>query len=67
MVPRMPSNRLRGIFVFVVHTKEMKRIVKAPDSLIIASATYTKYDLFTFDKGMLFAERYGMNLIKDIV
>ncbi len=39
------------------------RVVKAPDSLIIATAIHRKYDLFTFDKGMSFAESYGIILI----
>lgn len=44
--------------------KEVNRIVKAPDSLIIASAVHRKYDLYTLDKGMWFAEKYGITLIK---
>jgi tRNA(fMet)-specific endonuclease VapC len=44
--------------------KESNRNVKAPDALIVASAIHNKYDLFTFDKGMWFAEQYGIKLIK---
>ena len=43
---------------------EENRVVKAPDALIIATAIYRKYDLFTLDKGMWFAEKYGIQLIK---
>lgn len=45
--------------------KEENRVIKAPDSLIIATAIYRNYDLFTFDKGMWFAERYNIKLIKE--
>lgn len=41
-----------------------KGVVKAPDSLIIATAVYKKYDLFTLDKGMLFANIYDVTLVK---
>lgn len=44
--------------------KEAKRNVKAPDSLIIASAIHKNYDLYTLDKGMWFAEQYGIKMIK---
>lgn len=45
--------------------KEENRVLKAPDSLIIATAIHRKHDLFTFDKGMWFAERYGIKLIRE--
>lgn len=44
--------------------KEAKRNVKAPDSLIIASAIHNNYDLYTLDKGMWFAEQYDIKMIK---
>jgi tRNA(fMet)-specific endonuclease VapC len=44
--------------------KIAKRNVKAPDSLIVATAINKKYDLYSFDKGMWFAEQYGIELIK---
>ncbi|MEX1030455.1 MAG: PIN domain-containing protein [Paenibacillaceae bacterium] len=45
--------------------KEFNRNVKAPDSLIVASAIHRKYDLYTLDAGIQFAEQYGINMIKD--
>lgn len=44
--------------------KESNRNVKAPDSLIIASAIHKQYDLLTLDKGMWFAEQYSIKIIK---
>jgi predicted nucleic acid-binding protein len=44
--------------------KENNRVVKTPDSLIIATAIHKKYDLFTFDKGMHFAQTYGIQFIE---
>ena len=44
--------------------KEANRKVKAPDSLIIASAIHKQYDLLTLDKGMWFAEQYGIKMVK---
>lgn len=44
--------------------QEANRKVKAPDSLIVASAIHKQYDLLTLDKGMWFAERYGIKIIK---
>lgn len=44
--------------------KENNRVVKTPDSLIIATAIHKKYDLFTFDKGMHFARNYGVQFIE---
>jgi tRNA(fMet)-specific endonuclease VapC len=45
--------------------KEENRVIKAPDSLIIATAILKKYDLYTLDKGMLFAHQYGVHIIKE--
>jgi predicted nucleic acid-binding protein len=45
--------------------KDENRVVKAPDSIIIACAVSKKYDLFTLDKGMWFADRYGLKIIKE--
>ena len=44
--------------------KENNRVIKAPDSLIVATAIHKKYDLFTFDKGMRFAQNYGVQFIE---
>jgi tRNA(fMet)-specific endonuclease VapC len=44
--------------------KENHRVVKAPDSLIVATAIQKKYDLFSLDQGMRFAQNYGIQLIK---
>lgn len=44
--------------------KENNRVVKAPDSLIVATAIHKKYDLYTFDKGMRFAQNYGVQIIE---
>ncbi|MCA0756917.1 PIN domain-containing protein [Paenibacillus sp. N4] len=44
--------------------KEANRKVKAPDSLIVATAIHNQYDLLTLDKGMWFAEQYGIKIIK---
>ncbi len=46
--------------------REVSRNVKAPDSLIVASAIHKKYDLYSLDKGMWFAEQYGIKMIKHI-
>ncbi|MDQ6419345.1 PIN domain-containing protein [Paenibacillus sp. LHD-117] len=46
--------------------KESNRNVKAPDSLIVATAVHKKYDIYTLDKGMRFAEQYGINIINSI-
>ena len=44
--------------------KENNRVIKSPDSLIVATAIHKKYDLFTFDKGMRFAQNYGVQMIE---
>lgn len=44
--------------------REENRVVKAPDSLIIATAIHRKFDLFTFDKHMRFAQNYGIQFIE---
>jgi tRNA(fMet)-specific endonuclease VapC len=44
--------------------KEANRNVKAPDSLIVASAIHKQYNFYTLDKGMWFAEQYGIKMIK---
>ncbi len=43
---------------------ENNRVIKTPDSLIVATAIYKKYDLFSLDKGLRFAQNYGIQLIE---
>lgn len=43
--------------------RKENRVVKAPDSLIIATTIHNKYGLYTLDKGMRFAQDYGILII----
>jgi tRNA(fMet)-specific endonuclease VapC len=42
------------------------RSVKTPDEIIVATAVQNDIPLFTNDKGMFFAEQYGINVINVI-
>ena len=43
---------------------KQNRVIKTPDSLIVATAIHKKFGLFTFDKGMRFASEYGVHLVE---
>lgn len=43
--------------------QKQNRVIKTPDSLIAATAIVKKYDLYTLDKGMIFASQYGVHLV----
>lgn len=45
--------------------QQENRVIKTPDSLIVATAILRKYGLYTLDKGMLFAKQYGIFIVEN--